>query len=252
MPAATTHAEFAKSVYEAMPEEKKQKITSLPMYYLGSQGPDLFFFHRYMFLPNSLHQYGNLIHSQKVKETIAYMKAHTPTPALHSYYCGFLTHYSLDAFCHPIINAFAKMEQDLHGTHVSEAHFRLEGEIDGWLLNKLGRSVKDYNVYNMLKISDQEVKELARMYHGLFQIVYALNIPEKTIENACRDCMRITRQLRPQLIQLLLLQVDASPQHQCLQCHLISSCLLCVRPDQIHGGPVRLLTHTQPSGSARP
>ena len=198
MPAATTHAEFAKSVYEAMPEEKKQKITSLPMYYLGSQGPDLFFFHRYMFLPNSLHQYGNLMHSQKVKETIAYMKAHTPTPALHSYYCGFLTHYSLDAFCHPIINAFAKMEQDLHGTHAREAHFRLEGEIDGWLLNKLGRSVKDYNVYNMLKISDQEVKELARMYHGLFQIVYALNIPEKTIENACRDCMRITRQLRPQ------------------------------------------------------
>ena len=53
MPAATTHAEFAKSVYEAMNEDQKKEITSFPMYYLGSQGPDLFFFHRYMFLPNS-------------------------------------------------------------------------------------------------------------------------------------------------------------------------------------------------------
>lgn len=197
MPAATTHAEFAKTVYAAMAEEEKQKITSLPMFYLGSQGPDLFFFHKYMFLPNSLNQYGGMMHADKVKETIAYMKAHTHSPSLHSYYCGFLTHYALDSSCHPIINAYSRMEFELNGTNESEAHFRLEGEVDGWLLHQLERSVKDYNVYNMLKISDQEVKELGRMYHGLFQEVYALNIANKDIEAACYDCMRITKQLRP-------------------------------------------------------
>ena len=197
MPAATTHAEFARIVYEAMTEEQKQEIPNLPMYYIGSQGPDLFFFHRYMFLPNSLNQYGSMMHAENVKETIAYMKDHTHTPALHSYFAGFLTHYALDSSCHPIINAFSRKENELEGTHVSEAHFRIEGEIDGWLLNKLGRSVKDYNVYNMLKVTDSDVKELGRMYHGLFLSVFALNIPKKNIEEACYDCMRITRQLRP-------------------------------------------------------
>ncbi len=197
MPAATTHAEFAKTVYESLPEDQKKKITSMPMFYLGSQGPDLFFFHRYMFLPNSMNQYGSMMHAQKVKETIAFMKTHTNSPSLHSYFAGFLTHYALDSSCHPIINAYARKEFELEGTNESEAHFRLEGEIDGWLLNKLGRSVQDYNVYNMLHISAPEVKELGRMYHSLFQEVYALNIPCKTIEQACFDCMRITKQLRP-------------------------------------------------------
>ena len=197
MPAATTHAEFAKSVYDAMSENQKKEITSFPMYYLGSQGPDLFFFHRYMFLPNSLNQYGSMMHADRVKETIAYMKSHSPTPALRSYYLGFLTHYALDSTCHPIINAYAKKEFDLEGTNESEAHFRIEGEIDSWLLNRMGRSIRSYNVHNMLKISSTEVKELGMMYHGLFQIVYGLNIPAKAIEGACRDCMRITKQLRP-------------------------------------------------------
>ena len=197
MPAATTHAEFAKTVYESLPKEQKDAITSMPMYYLGSQGPDLFFFHKYMFLPQSLNRYGSIMHSDRVRETIAYMKDHTHSPSLHSYFMGFLTHYSLDSFCHPIINAFAKKECEEAGIHESEAHFRLEGEIDGWLLNRLSRSVRDYNVYNMIKISDSEAKELGRMYHGLFQVVYGINIPNRDIEQACRDCIRITRQLKP-------------------------------------------------------
>ena len=180
-----------------MSEEQKKTIPNLPMYYLGSQGPDLFFFHRYMFLPNSLNKYGSMMHAQKVRETIAYLKNHTHSPSLHSYFIGYLTHYALDCSCHPIINAYAKMESDLHGTNVSEAHFRIEGEIDGWILNQLGRSVRDYNVYNMLKISDTDVRELGSLYHGLFQTVYALNIPASAIESSCYDCMRITKQLRP-------------------------------------------------------
>ncbi|MBR2676094.1 MAG: zinc dependent phospholipase C family protein [Solobacterium sp.] len=197
MPAATTHAEFAKQVFKLLPEEEQKKITSKPMYYLGSQGPDLFFFHKYMFLPGSLNQYGGMMHSDHVWETIAYMKKHTHTPALHSYFMGFLTHYALDSSCHPIINAYSKKEYDLEGRNESEAHFRIEGEIDAWLLNSTGRSIQNYNVYTMLKVSRQEAKELGRMYHGLFQEVYGLDIPEKAIENACYDCARITKQLKP-------------------------------------------------------
>ena len=197
MPAATTHAEFAKRVYGLLPESEQKAITSMPMYYLGSQGPDLFFFSRYMFLPGSLNQYGSMMHAEKVRETIAYLKKHALTPALHSYFMGFLTHYALDSCCHPIINAFAKKEFDLLGINESEAHFRIEGEIDAWLLRKAGRAITDYNVYNMLKISKAEAKDLGRLYHGLFREIYGLDITAKAIESSCYDCARITRQLRP-------------------------------------------------------
>ena len=201
MPAATTHAEFAKSVYEVLPEEAKQKITSMPMYYLGSQGPDLLFFHKYMFLPGSLNQYGSMMHADKVPETIAYFRKHALTPALHSYFMGFLTHYALDSSCHPIINAYSHMEYELEGIPESEAHFRIEGEIDAWVLNQSGRSVNDYSVFRMLKVSTPEAKDLGLLYHGLFEEVYQMNIPASQFEDACYDCARITRQLSPSRIK---------------------------------------------------
>lgn len=197
MPAATTHAEFAKRVYDELDESIKKKITSMPMYYLGAQGPDLLLFHRYMFLPNSLNQYGSLMHREKVKEAIAYFRRHALTPSLRSYFLGYLTHYALDSTAHPIIYAYAKRESEEEGISQNEAHFRIEGEVDAWILNQSGRSVHDYSIYRMLRISKEEVKELARMYHGLFEEVYAMNIPAKLFEGACHDCMRITRQLKP-------------------------------------------------------
>ena len=53
MPAATTHFEFAKDAYNLLDENIKEKITNLPLFYLGSEGPDLFFFSHYVALPNS-------------------------------------------------------------------------------------------------------------------------------------------------------------------------------------------------------
>ena len=196
MPAATTHAEFAKRLLDVMPQELKASITSMPMYYLGSQGPDIFFFHKYMFLPGSLHHIGSLMHNERPAETIRYLTSHASSPALCSYVMGFITHYALDSSCHPIINAYSRKIAEETGVPESEAHFVMEGEIDAWFLRELGRTVEDYNVYNMLRISREEEKELGRMYHTLFQKVYGINVPSSAIEQACHDSARITRQLK--------------------------------------------------------
>ena len=204
MPAASTHAEFAKTVLESLPLEKRRKITNLSMYYLGSQGPDLLFFSRYMFLPGSLHRYGNMMHSGKVREVIHYFDRHCVTMSLRSYFYGYLTHYALDSTCHGIINACAKKENLEKGTHESEAHFRLEGELDAWTLNQSGRSVSDYNVFSMLKVQKTDAQELARLYHDMFQRVYGISVSKKTLEDACYDCARITFHLRPGKIRFFI------------------------------------------------
>ncbi|MBQ9328358.1 MAG: zinc dependent phospholipase C family protein [Solobacterium sp.] len=197
MPAATTHAEFAARVYQTLSEDKQAEITSKPMYYLGSQGPDLFFFSKYMFLPGSLNPYGKRMHNEKIQEVIFFLNERASTPSLRSYVLGYLTHYALDSSCHPMINAWAKNEHETTGINETEAHFRIEGELDAWILNQSGRTVKDYSVYNLLKISKSEAEDLGRLYHSMFQEVFGLNIPASSITSACFDCARITRQLRP-------------------------------------------------------
>lgn len=197
MPAATTHAEFAAKVYSLLKEDIRKRITSLPMYYLGSQGPDILFFSRYMFLPGSLGDYGSLMHKKKIRETIHFLDKNAVTPSLRSYYYGFLTHYALDSTCHGLINAFSKMEHETTGIPESEAHFRMEGELDVWTMNQLGKTIRDYRVHDMLRISDQEARDLALLYHDLFEKVYGLNIDTKRFRQASIDCIRITAFLSP-------------------------------------------------------
>ena len=57
MPAATTHVAFAKDVYR-LNTDVQSKVENMPMYLLGSQGPDLLFFSRASILPGSLKKYG--------------------------------------------------------------------------------------------------------------------------------------------------------------------------------------------------
>ena len=197
MPAATTHAEFAKDVLNSLSEEDRKKITDLPMYYLGSQGPDLLFFSRFMVLPGSLNKYGVLMHKEKVGEVIRYFDRNCVTPALRSYFYGYLTHYALDSMCHGIINACAKKEHEQLGTHEEEAHFRIEGELDAWTMRRLGKTVFDYDVYKMLKVNRQDAHELGLLYHNMFESVFGIDLPVSRFEETCQDCADITRYLRP-------------------------------------------------------
>ncbi len=198
MPAATTHVEFARDVFNHLSLEQQKGITDKSMYFLGSQGPDYFFFSRFMFLPGSLNKYGNLMHDEKVEEAIMFMDHYSEDiPALRSYFYGFLTHYSLDSTAHPLICSFADREHQETGVPVSEAHFREEGEIDVYVLGRCGRSAKQYNVYSDLHISKENAKLLAQMYHQLFLSVYEQDVPEKQIYKTAAEVHFITKALSP-------------------------------------------------------
>ena len=67
MPAATTHYEFSKDVYLSLDAKHADMITNLNMFYLGSQGPDLFFFNEAVITSKSLKKLGNRMHDEKIK-----------------------------------------------------------------------------------------------------------------------------------------------------------------------------------------
>ncbi len=198
MPAATTHVEFSKDVYEGLPAAIREKITNLHMYWLGSQGPDVLFFSRASVLPGSLKRYGGQMHDEKVLDVISFFEDYAKDdPDLYSYFCGYLCHYSLDSLAHPLINAVARHVHETEGVHEGEAHVTMEGDIDVWLLAQRGKAIKDYDVYRYLKTSAADRKKLGAMYAAMFRSVFDLDFPEKDFARAAWEIAFLTKAMRP-------------------------------------------------------
>lgn len=192
MPAASTHVDFAKDVYDVLTVTSQLNISDLPLFYLGSQGPDLFFFSKWGALPGTLYKKGQAMHTQKVKETIRFMQNYVKeVPSLYSYYAGYLCHYALDKEAHPLINHFASICKTMPA---GEAHIHYEADIDVYMLEKKHHP---YNVFKSLQVSLASCQALATMYRHLFLEVFQWDIPLKTIAEAINHIPLLTKLLRP-------------------------------------------------------
>ncbi len=197
MPAATTHVEMAKDVLRTSPTIESL-VTNKQMFYLGSQGPDLLFFNRASILPGSTKKYGNLMHEEKVPEVISYFERYAnKNEDLKSYFLGYLCHYCLDSTVHPLVYGVSHKKSLETGIDEGEIHVGLESELDVWILSQRGRDIQSYDVYNYLKITDEEVKELAEMYHNMLMDVFHISLTEKHLQQAIKDVSFYTYVLRP-------------------------------------------------------
>lgn len=197
MPAATTHVAFAKDVYR-LSRSVQSRVTDLPMYLLGSQGPDLLFFSRASILPGSLKKYGNLMHEHKVYEIIRYFENYArKDSALTSYIAGYLCHYALDSTAHPLVYAVTSAICGEQKDRETETHVGLEAEIDVWVMHQRGRDIKAYDVYKDLRVGKESAHKLAAMYHAMFHDVLHLDIPEKRFYETVKEIPMWTSLLYP-------------------------------------------------------
>lgn len=184
MPAASTHVEFAREVINQMPSSLQEKITNRPLYYLGAQGPDLFFFSSFHFLPGSLKKCGNIMHQDKVRETLSFLDRYTrDMPNLRNYYYGFLCHYALDSYAHPLIHYYSKKQAQQENRNETEIHFTNEAYIDVWALERNQKKPQDYDIYVFQKINKVDAQELSSLFHILFREVYGWTIPLSKIKH---------------------------------------------------------------------
>ena len=198
MPAATTHVEFAKDVYRGLNADLRKQITNMHMFLLGSQGPDMLFFSRASLLPGSLKKYGNQMHDEGVKETMAYFDRYATTDDdLRSYFMGFICHYALDSTAHPLICAIARYKHDTTGIHEGEAHVTMEADIDAWVLNQKNRNIYSYDVYQDLKVDPTSRNKLANLYRGLLASVYHHNVSKNDLLLAINEVSLWTHFLKP-------------------------------------------------------
>ena len=98
MPDYFTHVIAADKIYERLDGGLKHKITSRPLYVLGSQGGDVFFTYNMKLSKSNL---GRAIHHKSALELFKRLYLGNP-----SYAAGFATHYALDCTIHPIVYAY--------------------------------------------------------------------------------------------------------------------------------------------------
>ncbi len=144
MPSSITHELIAKSAAALLSKEERQHISAAPdYYYLGAQGPDLYFFYKPQ---QGKKNWGKILHRGRVYEWFcALIKALSSRTGEErdkclAYALGFCTHLEADAAFHPFVYGYLKENK-----FKKSVHQRIENDWDVYFAATLEeRSVRAY------------------------------------------------------------------------------------------------------------
>ena len=192
MPAIFTHVQFGKDVVTSLPPSFSDLVTKHPQcFYVGTQGPDLLFYHKPLKSKNNptrkkgwaLHEIAPeefFLHGAKllVEDRTNYDGDGNflPQSKEAAYLLGFLCHFVLDYSVHPYIDA-----NSVDGL----SHGKIESELDKHTFLKQGRPARGFNTAtlffpineskaasaNILSVSEKDTKKALktmRFINGLF------------------------------------------------------------------------------------
>lgn len=172
MPTSLTHKIAADNILERMtdPQAKKIITENLPAYYSGSQGGDIFLLYKfYFFLCGAkMKMLGWALHYTRPQrffcEGADYVKKQG-SDTLKSYFYGYITHYCLDMFLHPHINAETK-PMSTHNTLecALDILYAKENGVDAYAFDK-EKFARDTIVHG--EEIDTFYKEMSYLFPGL-------------------------------------------------------------------------------------
>ncbi len=157
MPAIFTHIQFGKEVLPTLPPPLQAIANGHPeAFYLGTQGPDILFYHKPMKkkAKNPARKKGWDLHAeppfsffQRAGALLSGGKgwqseANAP---LAAYVLGFLCHFTLDKTCHPAIDAHS-----VNGL----SHGKIESELDKYEFRKIGKPARGFNAATLFYPSE--------------------------------------------------------------------------------------------------
>ena len=196
MPALLTHQYFATLMipqfFDLFPYLDQQKKAV----WLGSQGPDPFFFYGHAIFKSRQHTkainaFGNKLHSDNPLVRLPPLLQRLPmenNPTLLAYIFGALTHYVLDRTFHPYVYYHTGFDQQGELTPpYSYAHARFEVSIDIAFIQALKLDVQEYHPKHTLSLDKPSRIAIGHLYHQ----VYPLEVQSHHFFDATEDMQAV-------------------------------------------------------------
>lgn len=203
MPAFSTHYIFA---YELM--DRLGQTADFPVYenavYIGTQGPDIFFFHRA--LPwqkgKTLRAAGSALHRARPGDILDifgdYCKKTEKPDIAKSYACGFIMHYVLDRACHPFVYYLQDLITDRNAKlNPNSVHNTVELALDSLMLKlHLGIGApRAFETDKTFSCTEAEKEEIAAMLSLASAAVTPISFSAQDVKTAIDDTKHAQRLL---------------------------------------------------------
>ncbi|MDD6467504.1 MAG: hypothetical protein PUF50_04925 [Erysipelotrichaceae bacterium] len=199
MPSIVTHRLFADDVYAKI--EKGTVHTAIAqgfeLYSIGSNGPDLFFFHGAWpwvkrEVAHKVSQYGSWMHAENVQllfETM-FQRCKETQNSLHiAYTAGVLAHWCLDHKAHPYV-----FNQTGYGTSESgHFHCLFESIIDREMLNRKQIRIQAFKPYDIVRYQSTTAVPIYELYSEVLKKGWDVTLTQQEIQQCLKDFYRIER-----------------------------------------------------------
>lgn len=178
---------------------------------LGSQGADIFFFHKIYSPLHSKRKIGSALHRAKpenIFNVFAEYVRKNPDPTAKSYIYGFILHYALDRRCHPYVYALEKKITDSDKKiHHFSAHSRVEMGLDAYMLYQKSGTEYPYlfDSSKTIELNDREKDSVAKVLCYMIKKVLKKRISRLAVKRAINDTVRMQKFLRDKSGQLCIL-----------------------------------------------
>ena len=203
MPAASTHYIFAKETMPLIKDLVDFKIDPRAFYY-GTQGPDLYFFHRLLpwQLGKSYRTQGIDLHNNACPTDILnaikkYFRENPDDIIGKSYLLGFMCHYCLDSTTHAYIYFVNfEMKDKMHPRWWSfTVHNKVEFNIDTILIQeKLGiEDAESFKIYETFSLDPEVVSAVGRCLAYLSNEVFDRSLDAQKVSLSCKDTRNICK-----------------------------------------------------------
>ena len=201
MPAFSTHYLFAKEMMDYLEETADFKINKDAVLF-GTQGPDIFFFHRIMpwMAGRSLLKYGSILHRTKPQFLFENMREYctvSNNPEIaKSYVYGFMLHYVLDKNCHPYVYSLQnRITEHNKFANPHTVHNIIEYALDAYLLNKrFGiQNPTQFDKSRTISIDSKVIEEIGKLLEYVVPKTIHKKITAKQAEQAIKDTKNIQK-----------------------------------------------------------
>lgn len=208
MPALITHYLCGDGMLRELGDAAAKKYigNNRNVFNLGTQGPDIFFYHGAWPWAKSLGipALGDRMHDERtgrfILEALRYAKGagEAEKPVLASYLCGYICHYALDCQTHPYIfyrTGFTRNEEP-DTKKFSSYHRQFETALDVLMLERMqGKKPTEFMAARHIRISDSDAGIIGRMYSNVLDRVYVEKISVEAVAQSIRDISSITAAL---------------------------------------------------------